>query len=127
MVTPRQPVRLDVDGGTAELRDLRALVDLRPAWWAHAACRGEDPRLFFPDPRSSNHDAARAICGRCAVAAQCLAGALARREAYGIWAGTTPAEREAMRRRTTTTTTTTDTDTDEGSTHDHDRHGTGSH
>jgi WhiB family redox-sensing transcriptional regulator len=114
MVTPRQPDRLEVDGGTRDYRSLSRLIDYRPAWWAHAACRGEDPRLFFPDPRSSNHDAARAICGRCAVTAQCLAGALARGEAYGIWAATTPVEREAMRRRTTTTTTTTDT---EGTTH----------
>jgi WhiB family redox-sensing transcriptional regulator len=107
MVTPRRPDRLEVDGGTRDYRNLAGLLALRPAWWAHAACRGEDLRLFFPDPRSSHHDAARAICGRCAVTAQCLAGAMERGDAYGIWAGTTPAEREAMRRRTTTTTTPT--------------------
>jgi WhiB family redox-sensing transcriptional regulator len=102
MVTPRRPDRLDVDGGTAELRDLRALVDLRPAWWAHAACRGAGVALFFLEPRQQPTEA-RTYCARCPVTDVCLAVAM-ETDAAGIWAGTTPTERRAMRRRTTTTT-----------------------
>jgi WhiB family redox-sensing transcriptional regulator len=40
----------------------------------------------------------RGICAACPVLAQCLEHALAH-ETWGIWAGTTPKERQRMRRQ----------------------------
>jgi WhiB family redox-sensing transcriptional regulator len=42
--------------------------------------------------------AAKAICARCPVAADCLAWALGAGEPAGIWGGTTPEERRLSRR-----------------------------
>ena len=49
-------------------------------------CRREDPELFFAE---SPHDVevAKALCGSCPVQAECLAGALERREPWGVWGG----------------------------------------
>jgi len=80
------------------------LTILADDWRHRAACRGEDPELFFPigtsGPALLQVEQAKAVCRRCSVAEQCLAEALRRRE-YGIWGGTTEAERgELIRRRT---------------------------
>src|SRR5690606_41026286 len=57
-------------------------------WRHHAACRDEDPELFFPigtsGPALLQVEQAKAVCRRCTAAEQCLAEALRRRE-YGIW------------------------------------------
>jgi WhiB family redox-sensing transcriptional regulator len=49
-------------------------------------CRREDPELFFAE---SPHDVevAKALCTSCPVQAECLAGALERREPWGVWGG----------------------------------------
>ena len=69
-------------------------------WMAHAACQGEDPELFFPvaarGPALHEIDAAKAVCGQCAVRLLCLSYALQTRQA-GIWGGTTWEERSATR------------------------------
>ena len=39
----------------------------------------------------------RSICAGCGARAQCLEIALSRNEKYGIWGGTTPAERKGLR------------------------------
>ncbi|GAB2722361.1 WhiB family transcriptional regulator [Kitasatospora kifunensis] len=66
-----------------------------------AACRGADPELFF----CSSEDAAerqfaerraKQICAGCPVRDACLAGALERRERFGIWAGLTTQERRRL-------------------------------
>src|SRR5690606_13615660 len=82
-------------------------LDTEPAddWRDLAACRGEDPELFFPvgtsGPALLQVEQAKAVCRRCSVAEQCLAEALRRREMYGIWGGLTEVERaELIRRRT---------------------------
>ncbi|MGI8493449.1 MAG: WhiB family transcriptional regulator [Acidimicrobiales bacterium] len=57
--------------------------------WAGAACRTEGPaltELFFSD-QIPDIARAKAICGTCPLAEPCLAGALARREAWGVWGG----------------------------------------
>jgi WhiB family redox-sensing transcriptional regulator len=72
-----------------------------PGWMPRAACRGEDPELFFPittvGPALTQVFAAKAVCFQCAVRARCLSYALATGQA-GIWGGTTQDERHAMRR-----------------------------
>ncbi len=52
-----------------------------------AACAGQDPGLWFSD---SPDDIAEAVatCQRCPDRLPCLAGAIRRRETYGIWGGT---------------------------------------
>ncbi|MFH8591237.1 WhiB family transcriptional regulator [Streptomyces rimosus] len=87
-------------------------------WQHRAACRGEDPDLFFPRGWSTAYvpqiERATDICDRCPVRAACLSAALAMEhgkgltERAGIWGGTTPIERHRMtpsrsrRRRQTT-------------------------
>ena len=74
------------------------------AWVKYAACRrpGVDPELFFPvsesGPAARQVAAAKAICARCPVAADCRAWALRAGEPAGIWGGTTPTERQLLRR-----------------------------
>ncbi len=72
-----------------------------PAWMDSALCAQLPPEMgdeWFQDVRA-NATAVKAVCGRCSVAAACLAYSLDNREEYGIWAGTTPADRDDMRLR----------------------------
>ncbi|MGW0485797.1 WhiB family transcriptional regulator [Nonomuraea sp. NPDC003214] len=70
------------------------------------ACRDADPELFFPiSYNGADHlrvMAAKAICGSCPIRQRCLDYALTHpaQTADGIWAGTTPDQRRAHRRRT---------------------------
>lgn len=73
-------------------------------WTGLAACRSTDPELFFPvatvGPAFDQQvAAAKTVCARCAVRANCLDWALNVGEAYGVWGGTTPEERRSLRRR----------------------------
>lgn len=69
-------------------------------WQLRAACRGADATLFFhPEgergpSRSARELAAKALCARCPVIAQCAAHALSCREPYGVWGGLSETERE---------------------------------
>ncbi len=57
--------------------------------WAEARCRVGAPRtaeLFFSD-QIPDIARAKAICATCPLAAECLAGALERREPWGVWGG----------------------------------------
>lgn len=67
------------------------------------ACLDVDPELFFPlsetGVASQEQIAeARSVCVGCPVRSECLEVALDT-GAVGLWAGTTTAERRAMRRR----------------------------
>lgn len=69
-------------------------------WRDHAACRDEDPELFFPaleDDAAAATAQARAICAGCPVRTQCLQFALSSPERFGTWAGLTEVERRGMR------------------------------
>ena len=73
------------------------------SWMSRGACRQSDPDLFFPvtigtGPAVRQVEAAKAVCGPCAVRANCLSYALEARP-EGIWGGTTVDERSAVRRR----------------------------
>ncbi|MFG1808849.1 WhiB family transcriptional regulator [Streptomyces sp. NPDC049040] len=71
-------------------------------WQLVAACRGVDSSLFFhPEgergaARSAREAAAKEVCMRCPVRAECATHALAVREPYGVWGGLTEDEREEM-------------------------------
>jgi len=49
-------------------------------------CRRENPELFFAET-PQDVEVAKALCLECPVRAECLAGALERREAWGVWGG----------------------------------------
>ena len=46
----------------------------------------EDPELFFAEA-PADVEAAKALCQGCAVRAECFAGAIERREPWGVWGG----------------------------------------
>jgi WhiB family transcriptional regulator, redox-sensing transcriptional regulator len=49
-------------------------------------CRREGPELFFAES-PADVELAKAMCMDCPVRAECLAGALERREPWGVWGG----------------------------------------
>lgn len=70
-------------------------------WRGKAACREEDPELFYPvgttGPALAQVREAKAVCTRCPVTAQCLAWALETGQRFGVWGGKSEDERKAMR------------------------------
>jgi WhiB family transcriptional regulator, redox-sensing transcriptional regulator len=75
----------------------------RTSWMSRSACKRADPELFFPSATDAAAPAramaAKAVCARCPVRAECLAFALATRQKDGVWGGTTEDERRTMTRR----------------------------
>ena len=67
-----------------------------PGWRARGLCLRHDPEVFFPGTLEDPTPAV-AICGGCPVRGACLATALDIGECDGVWGGTTPRERRAMR------------------------------
>jgi WhiB family redox-sensing transcriptional regulator len=75
-----------------------------PGWADEAACRSEDPEIFFPvaldtGATSSHPDVLPAvwICQKCPVTAACLKWAIDTGERHGVWGARTPAERDGRR------------------------------
>ena len=62
------------------------LLDAAPAAGLRLPCRLGDPDLWFADT-PADLERAKALCAGCPVLAECLAGALARREPWGVWGG----------------------------------------
>lgn len=75
---------------------LRDMHD-QPEWYRDAVCAQTDPDAFYPDRGGSNRDAKR-ICLSCPVREQCLTYALDNDEEFGVWGGTSFAERSRMKR-----------------------------
>ena len=69
----------------------------RRDWRLGAACQSADPDLFFPISSSGRSleqaTAAKAVCSRCQVRAECLAFAVRTRQIHGVWGGLAPEER----------------------------------
>ncbi|GAB2789306.1 WhiB family transcriptional regulator [Streptomyces chlorus] len=68
-----------------------------------AACRNEDPELFFPigtsGPALLQTEQAKGVCRRCPVQQQCLDWAMDTGQSLGVWGGTSETERRALKRR----------------------------
>lgn len=68
-----------------------------------AACREEDPDLFFPigstGPALVQTEDAKAVCRSCPVRQECLRWALDNGQDAGVWGGLDETERRAMKRR----------------------------
>lgn len=72
-----------------------------PRTWRHrAACRGVGSALFFPAGASDERtiEAAKEVCGRCPVSAECLEYAMDTNQQMGIWGGLTARDRRSLRR-----------------------------
>ncbi len=71
-------------------------------WRESAACRSEDPELFFPigdDGLSLRQiEQARAVCHGCPVVRACADWALRHAEYDGVWGGMSAEERRSLRR-----------------------------
>ncbi len=72
-------------------------------WRDLAACRDEDPELFFPightGPAVMQAEQAKAVCRRCPVQWECLNWALENGEDDGVWGGKTDKERRRLKKR----------------------------
>jgi len=72
--------------------------------WRHrAACRDEDPELFFPigttGPAFDQTEQAKNVCRRCDVTESCLSWAMESGQDSGVWGGLSEDERRALKRR----------------------------
>lgn len=72
-------------------------------WRTYAACRGEDPELFFPIGKTAaalrQTEAARAVCYRCPALEACARWALDTGQQHGVWGGYDEREIAAIRRK----------------------------
>lgn len=71
---------------------------MTPVEISKAACVGEDPETFFPSRGGSAREA-KEICARCPVRRACLEVGLSFGGEFGIFGGTTPLERRAIRQQ----------------------------
>lgn len=70
-----------------------------PQQFSEAACVSEPEDAMFPfDGDEAGIEYAKGVCRRCPVREACLNEALSRNESSGIWGGTDPGERRAMKR-----------------------------
>jgi WhiB family redox-sensing transcriptional regulator len=94
----------DSEWSSADPADMVTLPDVlaemfnRPAWHALAACRGQDPALWFPG-RGARTGPAKDICAGCTVRERCLDVAIDNGERDGIWGGLSERQRRAVRDR----------------------------
>lgn len=73
-------------------------------WQERARCRGTATDTFYPPDqargsmRRVNERMAKQICDSCPVLVPCRRHAIDADEPHGIWGGTTPEERDELRR-----------------------------
>jgi WhiB family redox-sensing transcriptional regulator len=72
-------------------------------WRYRAACKDDDPELFFPvgtsGPALLQTAEAKSVCYRCEVTWFCLTWALESGQDAGVWGGMTEGERRALKRK----------------------------
>lgn len=75
-------------------------------WRQRAACRDEDPELFFPvsevGPGAEQVRQAKSVCARCPVQKECREHAADADLSHGVFGGATPGERRCNTRKTVT-------------------------
>lgn len=75
----------------------------RVDWREVAACRDEDPELFFPigtsGPAVMQAEQAREVCRDCPAIGYCALFAFEAGQDSGVWGGMTEEERRAVKRR----------------------------
>jgi hypothetical protein len=95
-----EPLRTGRPAGKAQARP--APDGGRLAWLAEAACRDQDPELFFPARGHARQGtAAKQVCAGCPVREPCrdlaVKAASGRNDDHGIFGGTKPHERTRLR------------------------------
>lgn len=69
-------------------------------WSDQAACLSAEPEQFFPVGGAAaarwETEAAKEVCGRCAVLTRCRDYALATRQPFGVWGGLDEEERRTL-------------------------------
>lgn len=72
-------------------------------WRNFAACKDEDPELFFPigqsGPAKQQEQQAKQVCWRCPVMELCGKWAIATRQRTGVWGGMSEHDRDLLHRR----------------------------
>jgi len=67
-------------------------------WIKDAACRGMNVEVFYLEHgHSDKAKIAKAICATCPVRVECAEYAIDTCEAFGIWGGLSPKERQQIR------------------------------
>ena len=74
----------EVNNMTLSVIDALATSDLTEA--SSLPCRTNDPELFFAES-PADVEYAKSLCTTCPARLSCLAGALERREPWGVWGG----------------------------------------
>lgn len=103
MTTPRTKRRMTRGTGRGARRAV--MLDRSWTWQDRAACRDQPLDLFFgpegekPAQRDERERRALQVCARCPVLDACQAHAVSLPETYGVWGGTTEADRLALKRR----------------------------
>lgn len=76
------PGEMDIVGGVTTLDDLHQAAGHTDE--ERLPCRVFNPELWFADT-PADVEYAKALCGDCPVRELCLAGAIERREPWGVW------------------------------------------
>lgn len=97
----RDPLDLEQGMPEAEEPEIPSSDPDAHHWSDRAACRGEDPEMFF----STDSRDAKRVCRRCPVQAECLESSADLAGGWGVWGGLTDRERRnhwraVARRRT---------------------------
>lgn len=98
------PSALDMTALTeSAVSTLASMAVTAEPWMRDATCAGSgEPDVWFPDdPGQTGHRVtlgAKTVCASCPVRVQCLEYAMRTDVRYGIWGGTTPRERDQIRR-----------------------------
>jgi WhiB family transcriptional regulator, redox-sensing transcriptional regulator len=66
-------------------------------WSQHAVCTKTKPDALFV--KGAAQQAAKHLCTRCPVIAECLADSLDNRTEFGVWGGMTERQRRALLKR----------------------------
>lgn len=64
-------------------------------WREHAACRGVDTNMFFPEQNMVS--AVRMMCATCPVKQECLEYAIVNVIQHGVWGGLSERQRRKIR------------------------------
>lgn len=84
------------------ITDLGPTVRIAGNWRGDAACRTENPELFYPvgtgKAAAQQAEIAKTVCRRCPVRDACLADVLDRGDTWAIAGGTTAEERDQLKR-----------------------------
>jgi WhiB family redox-sensing transcriptional regulator len=71
-------------------------AEVRPdSWKSRALCSQTDPEQFYPEKGASVR-AAKDVCARCEVRADCLEYAIEKGDRFGVWGGMTYGERKGL-------------------------------